>query len=151
MNLYILKEIVLELDLVVFRTHPASFTDIVYIVNLAGINNHTPCFLRHVITKPCLTVNSGSTKVHWWREGMDKKPHDDVINLKHFPRYWPFVRGIYRPPVYLPHTGQWRGALMLCLICSWTNGWAKNRDAGDLRRHHAHHDVTVMSFGMFAM
>ena len=22
-------------------------------------------------------------------------PHDDVIKLKHFPRYWPFVRGIH--------------------------------------------------------
>ena len=26
----------------------------------------------------------------------------------------------------------------------WTNGWANNRDAGDLRRHGAHYDVTVM-------
>ena len=26
----------------------------------------------------------------------------------------------------------------------WTNGWADNRDAGDLRRHPAHYDVTVM-------
>ena len=26
--------------------------------------------------------------------------HDDVIKWKHFPRYWPFVRGIYRSPVY---------------------------------------------------
>ena len=25
-----------------------------------------------------------------------------------------------------------------------TNGWANNRDAGDLRLHHAHYDVTVM-------
>ena len=25
--------------------------------------------------------------------------HDDVIKWKHFPRYWPFVRGIHRPPV----------------------------------------------------
>ena len=27
--------------------------------------------------------------------------HDDVIKWKHFPRYWPFVRGIHRPPVNL--------------------------------------------------
>ena len=26
------------------------------------------------------------------------------------------------------------------------NGLANNREAGDLRRHHAHYDVTVMSF-----
>ena len=28
--------------------------------------------------------------------------HDDVIKWKHFPRYWPFVRGIYRSPVNSP-------------------------------------------------
>ena len=38
--------------------------------------------------------------------------HDDVIKWKHFPRYWPFVRGIHRSPVNSPHKGQWRGALM---------------------------------------
>ena len=29
-------------------------------------------------------------------------------------------------------------------ICAWTNGWANNRDAGDLRHHRAHYDVTVI-------
>ena len=33
---------------------------------------------------------------------------------------------------------------MVSLICPWTNGWANNRDAGDLRRHGAHYDVTAM-------
>ena len=49
-------------------------------------------------------------------------------------------------PVNSPHKGQWleRGALMLSLIYAWTNGWVNNRDIGDLRRHRAHHDVTVM-------
>ena len=28
--------------------------------------------------------------------------HDDVIKWKHFPRYWPFVRGIHRSPVNFP-------------------------------------------------
>ena len=27
-----------------------------------------------------------------------KQQHDDVIKWKHFPRYWPFVRGIHRSP-----------------------------------------------------
>ena len=54
----------------------------------------------------------------------------------------PFVRGIHR---WIPLTkGQWRGALMFSLICGWTNGWANNRDAGDLKRHRAHYDVTAM-------
>ena len=72
--------------------------------------------------------------------------HDDVIKWKHFPRYRPFVRGIHRSPVNSPHKGQWRrgGALMFSLICAWINGWVNNREAGDLRRHHAHYDVTVM-------
>ena len=33
---------------------------------------------------------------------------------------------------------------MLYLICAWTIGWVNNREAGDLRRHRAHYDVTVM-------
>ena len=44
--------------------------------------------------------------------------HDDVIKLKHFPRYWPFVRGIHRSPVNSPHKDQWRGALIFSLICA---------------------------------
>ena len=41
---------------------------------------------------------------------------NDVIKWKHFPRYWPFVRGIHRWPVNSPHKVQWRGALMFSLI-----------------------------------
>ena len=70
--------------------------------------------------------------------------HDDVIKWEHFQRNWPFVRGIHRSPVNSPHKGQWRGALMFSLICAWTNGCTNIRDAGDLRRHGAHYDVTVM-------
>ena len=70
--------------------------------------------------------------------------HDDVIKWKHFPRYWPFVRGIHRSPVNSPHKGQWCGALMFSLICVWINGWVNNSQAGDVRRYRAHYDVTVM-------
>ena len=70
--------------------------------------------------------------------------HDDVIKWKHFPRYWPFVPGIHWSPVNSPHKGQWRGALVFSLICAWTNGLINNRNAGDLRRHRAHYDVTLM-------
>ena len=71
-------------------------------------------------------------------------PHDDVIKWEQFPRYWPFVRGTHRPPVNCPHKGQWRGALMFCLICIWINSRVNNREAGDLRRCLAHYDVTEM-------
>ena len=68
--------------------------------------------------------------------------HDDVINWKHFRRYWPFGRGNHRSPMDSPHKCQWRGALMFSLI--WMNGWVNNRDAGDLRRHCAYYYATVM-------
>ena len=70
--------------------------------------------------------------------------HDDVIKWKHFPRNWPFVRGIRRSPVNSPHKGQWRRALMFSLICVWINDWVNNREAGDLRRYLVHYDVIVM-------
>ena len=70
--------------------------------------------------------------------------HDDVIKWKHFPLSWPFVRGIHRSPVNSQHKDQWRGALMSSLICVWINGWVNNGEAGDLRWHCAHYDVTVM-------
>ena len=70
--------------------------------------------------------------------------HYDVIKWKHFPPYWPFVRRIHRSPVNSPHKGQWRGALMISLICVWINHWVNNREAGDLRRYHTHYAVIVM-------
>ena len=57
---------------------------------------------------------------------------DDVIKWKHFPCYWPFVRGIHRSAVNSPHKGQWRGTLMFSLICAWISSWVNNREAGDL-------------------
>ena len=72
--------------------------------------------------------------------------HDDVIKWKHFPRHWPFVRGIHRSPVNSPHKGQWREALVFSLICNWINLWVNNREAGGLGRHRAHYDTTVMNY-----
>ena len=75
---------------------------------------------------------------------MQVSHHDDVIKWKHFPRHWPFVRGIHRSPVNSPHKGQWRGVLIFSLICVWINDWINNCGAGDLRRHRVHYDVIVM-------
>ena len=70
--------------------------------------------------------------------------HDDDIKWEHFPRYWPFVRGIHRSPVNSPHKGLWGRVLIFSLICASINGWVNTRDAGDLRRYRAHHYVIVM-------
>ena len=66
--------------------------------------------------------------------------NDDVIKWKHFPRYWPFVRGIR----WIPRTKARDPELWFSLICAWINGWVNNGEAGDLRCHRAHYDVTVM-------
>ena len=79
-----------------------------------------------------------------WGYSQHELLHDDVIKWKHFPRYWPFVRGILRSPVKSPHKGKWRGALMFSLICAWINGWVNNGEAGNLGRHRKHYEVTVM-------
>ena len=55
------------------------------------------------------------------------------------------VWGFLHSPVNSPHKGEWRGALMLSLICAWINGWVNNSKAVDLRHHRAHYDVTVMN------
>ena len=33
-------------------------------------------------------------------------------------------------------------------ICAWINDWVNIREAGDLRRHRAHYDDTVMKYGL---
>ena len=90
--------------------------------------------LSHVISRHVLSYHIVSYHDIWiilmWYIS-----HDDVIKWKHFPRYWPFVRGIHRYPVNSPHKGQWRGALMLSLICTWINSWVNTAEAGNLRRH----------------
>ena len=86
-----------------------------------------------------------STNLYICKKSIHLDPlHDDVIKCRHFPRYWPFVRGIHRSQVNSPHKGQWRVALMFSLIFVWINGSVNNREAGDFRRHRAHYDVIVM-------
>ena len=93
----------------------------------------------------CKNFRGASSTVNW-RDSVRliDLQHDDVIKWKHFPRYWPFVRGYHRSPVNSPHKGHWCGTLIFSLICAWIKGWVNNRGAGDLRHHLAHYDVTVM-------
>ena len=48
----------------------------------------------------------------------------------------------------VPYKDQWRGALMISMICVWINDWVINREAGDLRRYRAHYDVILMKYRM---
>ena len=118
-----------------------------------------PIIVRNIVMKSGWDIHRIIVYSVWWSQCFHRTeyllywamlfansddPHDDVIKWKHFPRYWPFVRGIHRSPVNSPHKGQWRGALMFTLICARINGWVNNREAGDLRRYRAHYDVIVM-------
>ena len=88
-------------------------------------------------------------------------PSNDYFTATRFKVSLPIVRScqsnenIFRftCPLWGPSTGfcshrpgQWGGALMFPSSCTWTNGWANNRDAGDLRRHRAHYDLIVMIY-----
>ena len=74
---------------------------------------HYDVIVMHALPSASLLLNCRS----WWRHQMET-----------FPRYWPFVRGIHRPPV---NKVQWRRALMFSLICAWMSGWVNTRDADD--------------------
>ena len=51
----------------------------------------------------CLTAKKLIAAIGFARKILE---HDDVTKWKHFPRYWPFVRGIHQSPVKSPHKGQ---------------------------------------------
>ena len=110
-----------------------------------GTHTHWLMLQRNTLHHQLQVHHKADTSVSNNNSGVWCRPvHDDVIKWKHFPRYWPFLRGIHRSPVNSPYKGQWRGALIFSLICVWINGWVNNREAGDLRRYRSHYDVSVM-------
>ena len=99
-----------------------------------------PSSTSHVYGLAIWSKHAGAAQYDMWRKG--NVVHDDVIKWKHFPRYWPFVRGIYRSPMNSPHKGQLCGALMFSLIWvlkkrlskqSW--GWWFETPSRSLWRH----------------
>ena len=104
-------------------------------VTASSCNNHMvpPYQWSNTVKHDCNLLHNHNKTQH----------HDDVITWKHFPCYWPFVRGIHRSLVNSPHKGQWRRALMLPLICalnkqlsnqSW--GWWFETPSRPLWRHY---------------
>ena len=95
-----------------------------------------------------LIVITNSQILRWFSASYHNRTpnayHGGVIKWKHFPGYWPFVRGIHHSPVNSPHKGQWQRALEFSLIFAWMIGWVNNRDDGYLTRHRVHYDATVM-------
>ena len=78
------------------------------------------------------------TEIPWWRHQMET-----------FSALLALCVGNSPVPVNSPHKGQWRGALMFCLIRAWINSWVNNCEAGDLGPYLAHYDVIVMQLFSF--
>ena len=91
-------------------------------------HNKDTRFLANNDSANIVRVNSS-----WWRHQMEKCSALLAICARNPP-----VTGEF------PSQRPARGALKFSLICTWTNVWVNNRDAGDLRPHSAHYDVTVM-------
>ena len=51
----------------------------------------------------------------------------------------------------IPAQGQWRRALTFSFICAWTNDWVNNGEAGELKHHRAHYDVTVLTHFVYQL
>ena len=89
---------------------------------------------------------------NWWAANVQTIKRNSRLllawrrhQMETFSELLAFWGGIHRSPVNSPHKGQWRGALVFSLMCTWTyNGWANHRDAGDLRHHRTQYDVIVM-------
>ena len=66
-------------------------------------NDFVKCKLPkiHVMYERIFTV----LKCPEWCCPKGVRRHDDAIKWKHFPRNWPFVRGIHRWPLNSPHKG----------------------------------------------
>ena len=110
-----------------------------YVICLQSIEEYIINGLQYVeITTPSKVDDCWQDTLHCnpFKALIGIHSYDDVIKWKYFLPYWPFVRGIHRSTVNSPHKGQWGGALMLSLICTWINAWLNNGEAGDLRRRH---------------
>ena len=70
--------------------------------------------------------------------------YDDFIKWKHFLRYWPFCAGNSPVTGEFPSQRPVTQSFGIFFIFAWTKGCAIHRDAGDLRFHRFHYDVTVM-------
>ena len=106
-----------------------------------------------ILTRPycCSTslanLNTMGKQITWivW-EMMIASKHDDIIKWNHFPCYWPLCRE-FTGHQWIPCTKA-SDAELWCFLWSapelWINSWVNNREAGDLRHHHAHHDIIVI-------
>ena len=80
-----------------------------------------------------------STFSSWWRHQMETFSALLALCAGNSPvtREFPSQRPVTR-------------SFIFSLICAWINGWVNNLEAGDLRRHRGHYDITVMLWPVFS-
>ena len=71
--------------------------------------------------------------------------HDDVIKWKTFSTLLAICVGNSLITGKFPAQRPVTRSFDVFFICAWINGWVNNGEAGDLRHHRTHYDVTVMS------
>ena len=90
-----------------------------WMIHLVWIDTTLDC-PAHSVSRASISmvkrkVKTKQKKSNCWSNGMSDEP---LIRIS--------MSNDYRSPVNSPHKGQWRGVLMLSLICAWTNGWANH-------------------------
>ena len=140
-------EIPLNLVVALYRFHCTILITIQRSIKLSSdIDNRYP------------VLNEKESRLRLWK----KIIHLSLTKSKHYLRhqkpkirYWYIMPGWYDYAIYHSHSvvyyDGWRGALMFSLICAWTHVWADHRDAGNLRRHRAHYDVTALGIPLYCM
>ena len=113
-------------------------------------HNKTVCTFLGIYCTPGVSLHTsllcsykGALSIHLVCNNVDNiKSHDDVIKWKHFPRNWPFVRGIHRSgefPTQRPVTRSFDVFFDLCLnkrLSKHSWGWWFETLSRSLWRHH---------------
>ena len=109
-----------------------------------------PCLIVLYVPIPHLTASQTQPVGSWYGDGFVPSSvrsvctsHDDVIKWKHFPRLT-ICAGNSPVTGEFPAERPVTRSFDIFFIRAWMNGWLNNREAGDLRSHRAHYDVTVM-------
>ena len=105
---------------------------------------------KHTISGISGTIN---TKMRWWTTSEEVR--NNAIYFSKMP-WWRHHLETFSALLAIcagnsPVTGEFpaqrpvtRSFDVFFFICAWINGWLKNGEAGDSRRHFTHYDVTAM-------
>ena len=85
------------------------------------------------ISATCAVILFSSGSLTWWRHQVET-----------FSALLALCAGISPMTDEFPAQRPVTGSFDVSLICAWIYCWGNNREAGDLRRHRVHYDVTVM-------